>query len=255
MEQQDQAALETEHNFVIDSDDHTTEQESDETQPTESAPVEQEETQIEPKVEPKASESKGVQARFNQLTAEKYAEKRRADEFERRLQDLESKPKLEAKEPKEEDFDYDDAAFSKANLTYQVQQELQKRDELQQAQTRKQQEQQQLSEFNERITKLGKDDYVEKANALPSFPNGVTDALIQAKNGPEIVYYLGQHLDVADSIANMSPPQAMMELGRISANMSVKKEVKTSAAPEPIETLRSGSVIAKSRGPVGATYT
>ena len=250
MEQENQAALEQTDNFIIDEGEHLDDDNDEgQAQTTESATVEQEEPiEAEKPVD-------NFQARINKVTADKYAEKRRADELERRLQELESKPKVEAAKPTLEAHDYDEEAYNTANVSYQVQQELRKQTELQQTQTRKQQEQQQLSEFNERISALGKDDYVEKANSLPSLPNGVTDALIQAANGPEIVYYLGQHLDVADSIANMSPPQAMMELGRISANMSVKKEIKTSAAPEPIETLRSGGVISKGRGPVGATYT
>ena len=41
----------------------------------------------------------------------------------------------------------------------------------------------------------------------------------------------------------MTPMAAMMELGKLSASMSVKPEIKTSAAPDPIEPVKSGSAI------------
>jgi hypothetical protein len=56
-----------------------------------------------------------------------------------------------------------------------------------------------------------------------------------------MIYHLGTHLDVAEKIANMTPAAAMMELGRISASMKAQPVVKTSAAPEPIAPLKSGS--------------
>ena len=46
----------------------------------------------------------------------------------------------------------------------------------------------------------------------------------------------------------MSPSAAMMELGRISANMSAKTPIKLSAAPEPIATINSGGSLTKDVG-------
>ncbi len=248
MELEQEAAQEEASNFVIDSDDHTSEQDESGDH-TESAPVEQESES------PEAEKpTDNFQTRINKVTADKYAEKRRADELQRKLEELQATPKVEAKKPTLEGFDYDEEAYSSANVSYQVQQELKKQNELQQAQTRQASEQREMSEFNERIVKLGKDDFAEKANNVPVLPNGVADALVHADNGPELIYHLAEHLDVADAISNMQPAQAMMELGRISANLSAKKPIKTSAAPEPIKTLSAGGVISKDRGPVGATY-
>ena len=70
----------------------------------------------------------------------------------------------------------------------------------------------------------------------------------------EMIYHLGEHLDLADKIAGMSPLQAMGELGRISLNMSAQTDVKLSAAPDPIEPLNSGGSISQEEGPHGATY-
>lgn len=250
MELEQEAAQEQESNFVFDSDDQATEQEDNLDQPTESAPVE-EEDESEVAKEPTDS----FQSRINKVTADKYAEKRRADELQKKIDELQSKSKPEEAKPTLESFDYDEDQYNQANISYQVQQELKKQNELQKQQTTQQQEQQKATEFNERIAKFGKDDFAEKANSVPNLPSGVADALVNSDNGPALIYHLAEHLDVADSISNMSPSQAMMELGRISANLSVKKSIKPSAAPEPIKTLKSGGVISKDRGPSGATYS
>ena len=250
VELEQNAAQEQVDTFVIDGDDQTQEQESNIAPTTESAPVENESQSTEAE-----KPTDNFQARINKVTADKYAEKRRADELERRIKELESKPKAEVKKPTLEAHDYDEEAYNSANVSYQVQQELAKEREAQNSQTRQAQEQREMNEFNERINKLGKEDFADKANAVPVLPEGVADALVQSENGAELIYHLGEHLDVADSIANMTPARAMMELGRISANMSVTKKIKTSAAPDPIETLNSSGAISKERGPANATYS
>ena len=245
-----EAAQEQEHNFVIDSDDHAEEQIEDQPQPTESAPVENEEKPVQA-----APETDNFQTRINKVTADKYAEKRRADELQKKLDAYNNAPKEEAKKPTLEAHDYDEEAFNSANVSYQVQQELAKQRAEQESITRQANEQREVDEFNGRIAKLGKEDFNDKANAIPNLPEGVANALMSAENGAELIYHLGGHLDVADAISKMTPASAMMELGRISATMSVKKEPKISAAPEPIKTLKSGSSISGERGPVGATYS
>ena len=97
--------------------------------------------------------------------------------------------------------------------------------------------------FNERVTALDKEDYADKANAIPDLPDGVAAAIMSLDNGPEMVYHLGEHLDKADALASMTPMAAMMELGKISSQMSAKPEIKTSAAPDPIEPVKAGSAL------------
>jgi hypothetical protein len=53
---------------------------------------------------------------------------------------------------------------------------------------------------------------------------------------------------MADKLATMSPQQAMMELGRISANMSAQPNIKLSAAPDPIVPISSGGSLSKDLG-------
>ena len=71
---------------------------------------------------------------------------------------------------------------------------------------------------------------------------------MQSSNGAEIVYHLGGHLDQADALAGMTTSQALMEIGRMSLSLNKKPEIKLSAAPEPIETLRAGSAITSDVG-------
>lgn len=257
MSDENQAALEPQDTFVIDGGDQTSEQVVEEAQSTESAPVDN--ANEEPEVKPD-----GVQSRINKITADKHEERRkreaeskRADELQRKLDDIEAKKPTLSK-PELEDHDYDEEAYNKANVAYQVQEQVKAELTSQKAQQKEIDQQakmqQSLATFNERATALGKDDFNEKTALVPELPAGVANAIVGLENGAEIAYHLGTHLDKADALASMSPMEAMMELGRISSSMSAKQEIKTSAAPDPIETLSSGSSLTKERGPAGATY-
>jgi len=245
----EQNAAQDDGGFIIEGGTEPEVNQTEVEQTTESAPVESEVSQEAEKP------TDNFQTRINKVTADKYAEKRRADELQAKLDELNNKPvEQKSKAPTLEDHEYDDEAFNKANISYQVQQELGKQREAQAKEQAQAKAEQSGAEFNQRVADFGKDDFAEKAGSVPMLPAGVADALMQSVNGPELIYHLGTHLDQADSLANMTTGQALMEIGRISASMSVKQEVKTSAAPDPIETLSSGGVVSKERGPAGATY-
>jgi hypothetical protein len=150
--------------------------------------------------------------------------------------------------PTLEDHDFDDAAFNAATIKYQVAEAVKSQAEAAQQTAAKASAEQSQAAFNERIAALNKPDFADVANAIPELPNGVADALVQSENGAELVYHLGTHLDMADKLATMTPQQAMMELGRISANMSAQPNIKLSAAPDPIEPISSGGSLSKDLG-------
>lgn len=212
-----------------------------------------------PEDKPEAHED-GVQKRINKITADKYAEKRRADDLQRQLNERDSiAPVVEAKAaPKIEDFEYDQDAFQAALIDYkvaeQVGQAVAKVTSTQSEAVRTAESAEAQKGFNDRIVALAKTDFDEVASQVPILPDGVADALVRSENGAELIYHLGNHLDLADKIANMSPTQAMMELGRISVTMAATPVVKLSAAPDPIEPLNSGGSISQERGPKGVTY-
>ena len=218
-----------------------------ETKPSESAPED---------VKPED----GFQKRINKVTADKYAEKRRADELQRQLDERNDKPEVQAVKdaPKLEDFEYDQDAFNAALIDYKVELGISKAvakvtsTQSDAAKTAESEEAQ--KGFNDRIISMAKNDWDEVANKVPTLPPGVADALVRSENGAELIYHLGSHLDLADKVANMSPQAAMMELGRISVTMAATPAVKLSAAPDPIEPLNSGGSISQEAGPKGATY-
>lgn len=197
--------------------------------PTESAPVVEE-----------TPKEDGFQKRINKVTADKYEQQRRADELQRKLDEMQAKPKEASAAPKLEDFDHDEEAYNAASIKYQVSEAVKAErasidTDAQQAKAAEAQR-----AFNDRIVAMNKPDFADVANSVPQLPAGVADALVQSENGAELIYHLGTHLDMADKLASMSPTQAIMELGRISANMNTNPEIKQSAAPNPIEPITSG---------------
>ena len=219
----------------------------------------QEEEKAEESPSESATETKpedGFQKRINKVTADKYSEKRRADDLQRQIDELKAKPvETPVKAPTLDEFDHDEEAFNAANIKYQVGQAVKEESvKLQQGQEKLKQ-QQSHSNFENRIAEFNKNDFDEVANAVPQLPDGVANELMSSDIGPELIYHLGTHLDVADKLASMTPNAAMMELGRISTNMNATKKSKISAAPEPIETLNTGGSISNNeRGPKGATF-
>ena len=199
--------------------------------------------------------SERTQAKINKITAEKYAEKRRADELERKLTEQaaqipQAQPQNVA-EPKLEDFDYDEAAHTAALIDYKVNQKAEQIQQAQQQQVQQQAQQATQNTFHEKVAAFEEKapDYQQVVANIPQLPGETLDAVMQAKSptgesiGPQLAYHLGKHLDVADEIANSTPVVAAMKLGQISAQLTATtKTVNTSAAPDPIEPVGSGGV-------------
>lgn len=214
---------------------------------------------VETPAEPKED---GVQKRINKITADKYtelrradSEKKRADDAERQLREMQvQKPQEATGKPRLEDFDYDDAAFNAASIKYEVGQATQtiikQQEATQLAQTQETERLRQTKvqqTFNERADKFKEKatDYVEAMGRIPDLPLDVRNAVLEAENGPELAYYLSQHLDVADQMITGSLSSALMQLGTISATLSTTNpNTKTSAAPDPITPITSGSSLA-----------
>ena len=77
-----------------------------------------------PQAEDKPVENDGFQKRINKVTAEKYAEKRKAEALQRQIDDMKAAApqQPEVKAPTLEDHNYDEAAFNAASITHQVKQ-------------------------------------------------------------------------------------------------------------------------------------
>ncbi len=201
----------------------------------------------------------GFQKRINKVTAQKYAEKQRADQLQAQLDKVNNQGQPQStpnaiQPPKMEDFDYDEERFNNARIDYQVQKAIAAQSVISQKASDAQVRSKQQSEFNDRVVGYGKDDFDVVANQVPVLPPGVADALMQSELGPEMIYHLGSHLDVADKISQMTPGSAMMELGKISANLKATPKIVPSSALDPIEPLQSGGSLSKERGPKGARF-
>lgn len=236
--------------FVQESIDQDSQQVSEANQTAESAPVQDAKPETPETTEAEKPAEDGFQKRINKVTADKYAQERRANDLQARIDKLEAaqaKPELSAPTLGDADIDYDEDKLSQAQVAYQIQEGV--KSELERTQRHNEQAIQQAkaqevaNSYTERVTTFNKPDFDDKANAIPELPTGVAQAVMQLENGPEVIYHLGQHLDTADSIAKMSPIMAMMEIGKLTAKLSAKPEFKQSAAPDPIEPLSSGSAM------------
>lgn len=187
-----------------------------------------------------------IQKRINKITAEKYAEKRRADALEAKLNELPQVTQPITAAPKLEDFDYDEGKYQEALIDFKVNQKAIEIQTQQQAAVTQQESTQVQSKFNQGVAKMLETapDWQEVADRVPLLPQETLNTVMRSDNGPELVYYLGQNPDVAEQISTANPMDAAVKLGQITAQLG-KPKVKTSAAPEPIEPVTSGGTVGK----------
>lgn len=195
----------------------------------------------------------GVQKRIDQLTREKYEERRRAEELEARLKDLESKiskPEPVAA-PNPEDFDdYNEYLNKQADYLASLAQERIRRSqeqELKAAEQRRLADEQaeRAQRYKDRVeAELSQyEGFMERVND-PTF-NRITNvmhpdiiALIQESDkGTALTYHLATHLSEADRIAKLSPVLAARELAILETKIQSPKPKKVSEAPDPIKPL------------------
>jgi hypothetical protein len=190
-----------------------------------------------------------VQKRINKITADKYAEKRRADELEEKLKAIEaSKAPLPAEMPQLEDYDYDDGKHQAALIQYEIQKALETQQTVTQQQQAEQARQKIANDFTAKEAEyLAKHpEYAEEVATLPQFNQETLNAIYEL--GPQVSHYLAKHLDVANEVASASTTMAAVKLGQISMGLTAdNKTVKPTAAPEPVSTIAGGASVTKSQ--------
>lgn len=190
-----------------------------------------------------------VQKRINKITADKYAEKRRADELEAKLKALEaSKAQAPMEAPQLENFDYDEGKYQEALIEYRVQKALQTQQELTIKQQQEQARQKVINDFTAKEAEYLSQhpEYKEEVAKLPVFNKETLNAIFEL--GPQVSHYLAKHLDIASEVASVSPTMAAVRLGQISMGLTAdSKKIKPSAAPEPVKTIAGGASISKSQ--------
>ena len=205
-------------------------------------------------METEAPETNNVEKRIHKLTAEKYAEKRRAEALEeenRRLKENQSADPVQVPQgkPTLEQFDYDEGKYTEALIEYQVNQKVEQTQSAAQKAQAEQTAKDRDAKFDNAEVKYATDNpsYIDDIQSLPRFQPDTLNMLRGQENGPELVHYLGKNPEIADQIASLDPMNAAMQIGVISANLSAtaKTEIQTSAAPEPISTISSGGTVSK----------
>ena len=213
-----------------------------------------------------AGKKPGVHNRIGELTKEKHDERREKEAAQREaeywrqqaLKTAEQKPEptqadAPTGEPTREQFDFDDAQYMKA--WYKWQREQEKVEESKQKQQEEAQKRHKTFQEREQAFAAAHPDYedVAKAEHVP-ITKDMAEAIIESDDAPAIAYYLGQNLEEASAIAQMSPIAAARAIGRIEAKLSAKQSVpalttptKTvTRAPEPVTTLSGSPAVTRS---------
>lgn len=203
----------------------------------------------------------GVHNRIGELTREKHDAKREAEALQRErdywrdqaMKTGKSEPGALAQadepkgEPTLEQFDFDTSKFMKA--LYKWEREQERVEESKRKQAEEAQKQHRTFQEREQAFAAAHPDYEEiaKAEHVP-ITKAMAEAIIESDEAPAIAYYLGQNLEEASVIAQMSPIAAARAIGRIEAKLSAPARLpdpitptKTvTRAPDPVTTL-SGS--------------
>jgi len=203
--------------------------------------------------------NKGVGKRINELTREKYEERRAREAAEAELADLRAKLANQGRDtatgnpqPTLDQFDYDYEAFNEALSDWKAEQKLAQRS---QAESQRQQQeaakakqaaaQKMIAEYQEQDP----DGWQEAISAPINYTPAMLDALGDSDRAPEIAVYLARHLDEADRISRMPPAAAIRALVRIESGLEDKpakptpREIpkKLTNTPPPPRTLTSGT--------------
>lgn len=212
--------------------------------------------------QPEEQEEKktGVQKRIDQLTREKYEERRQREALEKRLKELEEQNKPEPlKAPKEEDFD-DYNQYLEQQADYLAAKAAEKLE--QQSKAKEQQlalaEQQQLAQqraekFAERIqTEMTQyEGFMEKMNdpVFTDITHRMDQELIgliqESDKATALTYHLATNIEVADQLSRLNPIHAARELALIEAKLEVPQPNKISNAPDPIKPIGSNESAVK----------
>lgn len=190
-----------------------------------------------------------LNSRINELTAERYAEKARADALERRVGELTERfmqqgsapAPTQGGEPRRDQFqDYETylearAEWRAANLVRGVLQESSSRNaQATQANVAAQQIGAMQRNIKGSITEFVKahpdyHDVIESHDV--DIPPPATLAIGTHKEAAAIMYHLGQNPDLAESLQTMSPVEQIATIGEIAA--SVRSSPRVSKAPAP----------------------
>lgn len=185
-----------------------------------------------------------VRERVNQLTREKWDERRKRESLEKRLQELEAKnqPSLEEVEAPDPELAIDDpkefAAQQKRHneyLTEKAKREYQEEQRQEQSKAQQQQElEEKVSNYTKRAQKLGigMDDLRKASDQISQVGvhDDVVNFILDDDDGPAITAHLGSNLEDLLAVAEASPLKAVAHIERMRAKIARKPK---SSPPKP----------------------
>lgn len=191
------------------------------------------------------------QRRLDRHKEARYRAEAEAKVLRERIAELEARTRQaspEPQEPKRDDFDNYEA-YLEARQDWRLEQRLAK--EAQQRQQEQQQPQAQQPrvdqaqqamvktwEEREKAFEASTKDYKDRVSAfleedVASFSPSARTAIVESEVGPQLLYHLARHPEIADRISELSPVRQVAELGKLEANLA-KAPKKPSNAPAPI---------------------
>lgn len=185
-----------------------------------------------------------VRERVNQLTREKWDERRKRESLEKRLQDLEAKnqPSLEEVEAPDADLAIDDPkAFAEKQrkyseyLTKKAEREYQDKQRQEQSKAQQQQElEEKVGNYTKRAQKLGigMDDLRKASDQISQVGvhDDVVNFILDDDDGPAITAHLGSNLEDLLAVAEASPLKAVAHIERMRSKIARKPK---SSPPKP----------------------
>lgn len=87
-------------------------------------------------------------------------------------------------------------------------------------------------------------DYTTSVAKIANLPN-LANSVVQVDNTAEVFYALSKDLGLAVALESMTEPQRLVELGRLSAEVTVKP-VTVSSAPPPVQSAQGGTAATES---------
>ncbi len=196
------------------------------------------------KLQSKEEINENVQKRINEITREKYNEKRRADELQTRITELETKSEVPKKpdapsdEPKLEDFE-DTETYLREYTKYWAIKNTAEQSEIfrkeSSAEKLKNAEETQKKQLNEKINK-GFDKYGEEFNeAVKSkiMTSEMQEIIINSDNTEELLIYLYRNPIEADNIAKNegNSVATAIEMGKLLQRINTTISTKDSIIP------------------------
>jgi hypothetical protein len=225
-----------------------------------------------PESKPSASDepkqAKGVQKRLDELTKQREEERARAEKAEQLLERMTGlveqlsgkkepttpEPAAEGEPVKPNRNDYPDPdAWESALVDYADKRAAWTAKREVETMQRQQREESQAAAIEQGMLKARDEyaarvqeaktkipDYDEVANSPDvSVPIPVAHAIINSEHGPQLQYYLAKHPERAQALFNMTPPQQLIALGLMVAEMQAPVKPPVSAAPRPISPIAS----------------